>query len=87
MRIGFIEKMAAQTMASKNLSRNAALKRLTLVWAFIGLACGAIAMFAPVDDISITRRSSEAPLGFILWGVFVMMMLLAALCSGSIDKE
>ena len=87
MRIGFIEKMAAQTMASKNVSRNSALKRLTLVWAFLGLLFGGIAMFAPIDGVTMSRRSSEVPLDFILWCLFVAMMILAALCSASMDRE
>jgi len=79
--------MAAQTMASKNVTRNNALRRLAIVFGCIGLLCGGIAMFAPIDDVVLSRRSSQVPLGVILWGMFIGMTLLAALCSGSMDRE
>ena len=87
MRIAFIEKMAAQTMASKKCCRNSALKRLTIVFGMLGLIFGGIAMFAPIDGMMLSRRSSEVPLVFILWALFFGLSLLAAACSFSMDKE
>ena len=85
MRIGFIEKMAAQTMASKGVNRNAALARHALLWSIFAGACWAVWAFAPIEGVMISRRSSEAPLDFILVASSGLFLLLALACWMSRD--
>lgn len=80
MRIGFIERMASEAMQRKGLTRRAALGRQSAVWSGLGLICAGIWAFAPTDGVIVTRRSSEAPLEFVLLACAAIFFALGAAC-------
>lgn len=79
MRIGFIDKMAEQTMVSKGVSRNAALTRHAILWAGLGGICLLVWAFVDVEGLMFQRRSSEVPVEFLLWACGAMFIALGGL--------
>ncbi len=89
MRIGFVERLAAQAMARKGWTRDQALRRHALLWAVLAAICAAIWGFAPIEKLTIARRGTEAPLPFVMAAmavIFAVMSALTWLCRWRADR-
>ncbi|MEM9319439.1 MAG: hypothetical protein AAGA70_10590 [Pseudomonadota bacterium] len=64
MRIGFIERLARQAMDRKGWSRGQALTRHAITWALFAGICLGVWAFAPIKEMTFTRRGTEVPLSF-----------------------
>ncbi|NKX46126.1 hypothetical protein [Roseicyclus persicicus] len=78
MRIGVIERLAAQTMAARGMTRAQALRRHALVWGGLGALCLGAAQAGPVAGLMLARRGAEVPLAVLLTGCGGLFLALAA---------
>lgn len=84
MRIWFVENFAREASkkqdgARKGWTREKTLTRQGTMWAILSAIAFAVWAFAPIDDMTVTRRSGDVPLGFMAVATAVTLAGLSAL--------
>ncbi|WP_208351902.1 hypothetical protein [Pseudaestuariivita rosea] len=70
-----LDPIIVATMKGKNVSRKDATMRVAILFVIMGTACIAGYLFAPLDGITIGRRSSDVGLANLL--LFLSVVLFA----------